>query len=784
MPSIVPGYEYDIFISYRQKDNKHNGWITSFVENLKGELESTFKEEIGVYFDINPHDGLLETHDVDASLKQKLKCLVFIPVISGTYCDPKSFAWEHEFKAFIDLASHDQIGLKVKVPGGNIALRVLPVQIHELDANDRDLVESELGGPLRGIEFIYREPGVNRPLMPNEDHPDHNLNKTYYRNQINKVANAVKEIITGIGNQDKEGAPIPKGISEFKPTPRKYLNFKAVLFPILILALIVSGYLIIPKLFKSKVQIEKSIAVLPFINDSPEKDNDYVCNGIMDEISNDIQKIVDLRVKASRSVERFRNVDINIKDIGHELQVSYLLGGSVRKSGDNLRISIQLIEARTGDRIWSDLYDGKYTEDIFVFESSVAKKVATSLQAVISPSEKRRIEEKPTTEIHANDLQMRAEEMVRKWQFTEDSITLKLAFNLLNQALHVDPEYIDAITEKSRLFSQTGKYDSALFYIEKIKAIDPENINFYTQKGNYFFYNNVPDSALKYFLKVDEINPNDIWIKLVLGQIYIYGKKDIIKGLSYYQKSIDLGGASQPEIDQNISWVYANIDYYSKAEKYLKKALSITSECQIILFYNSIILNEGNYDRAFHFLDSICDVTACQQNCDLMRFYIYSTQRDFEKAEKLCKAVLNAGYKREDAFDLYIKKADETDLYIGYLYNETGRKKDAVAILNKFIQKDENALALNKSAWVYSMLNLQLAAAYALIDDHKNALLHLTEVEKASPGEWTFKAKSFPGFDKLRNNPEFNSILKRIEDKKADLRSQIREMEQRKEITM
>ena len=82
MASLIPGYEYDIFISYRQKDNRGERWVSEFVESLKTELESTFKEEISVYFDINPHDGLLETHDVDASLKDKLKCLVFIPIIS------------------------------------------------------------------------------------------------------------------------------------------------------------------------------------------------------------------------------------------------------------------------------------------------------------------------------------------------------------------------------------------------------------------------------------------------------------------------------------------------------------------------------------------------------------------------------------------------------------------------------------------------------------------------------------------------------------------------------
>src|SRR5512136_386815 len=200
MSSIIEGYNYDIFISYRQKDNKGDRWVSEFVGSLKTELESTFKEEISVYFDINPHDGLLETHDVDESLKEKLKCLIFIPIISRTYCDSKSFAWVHEFKAFVEQASQDKFGLKVKLPGGNVASRVLPIQINEIAAEDKAHIEKELGGLLRPIEFIYKEPGVNRPLRGNEDHPDNNLNKTFYRNQINKVANAIDEIINSLKN--------------------------------------------------------------------------------------------------------------------------------------------------------------------------------------------------------------------------------------------------------------------------------------------------------------------------------------------------------------------------------------------------------------------------------------------------------------------------------------------------------------------------------------------------------------------------------------------------------
>lgn len=199
MPSIIEGYNYDIFISYRQKDNKQDGWVTSFVSDLRSELESTFKEELSLYFDINHKDGLLGNYDVEASLREKLKCLIFIPIVSRTYCDINSYAWKNELRTFIDQASADGLGLKIKLANGNVANRVLPVQIHELDETDRRLCEDELRGFIRGIEFIYKEPGVNKPLTP-EDDEKKNLNGTRYRIQVNRTANAISEIIQGIKN--------------------------------------------------------------------------------------------------------------------------------------------------------------------------------------------------------------------------------------------------------------------------------------------------------------------------------------------------------------------------------------------------------------------------------------------------------------------------------------------------------------------------------------------------------------------------------------------------------
>jgi dienelactone hydrolase len=303
MSSIIEGYNYDIFISYRQKDNKYDGWVTEFVDNLKKELEATFKEEISVYFDINPHDGLLETHDVDESLKEKLKCLIFVPIISRTYCDPKSFAWGHEFKAFVEQATNDQFGLKIKLPGGNTASRALPVQIHDLDADDKKNVESVLGGFLRGIEFIYKEPGVNRPLRFNEENPHDNLNHTIYRNQINKVALNVKEIILGIrasiSRQEKIKArdvmvTKPDNVGELKIEQLRQENregrqkklrekrlpwsgSKRILFPgiILITAFLTIGILLISRHYRIKWATGKAVTEIEQLVDRSDITSAY-----------------------------------------------------------------------------------------------------------------------------------------------------------------------------------------------------------------------------------------------------------------------------------------------------------------------------------------------------------------------------------------------------------------------------------------------------------------------------------------------------------------------------
>jgi tetratricopeptide (TPR) repeat protein len=404
MASLIPGFEYDIFISYRQKDNKGDRWVSEFVEALKTELESTFKEEISVYFDINPHDGLLETHDVDASLKDKLKCLVFIPIISRTYCDPKSFAWEHEFKAFVEQASLDRFGLKVKLPNGNIANRVLPVRIHDLDTEDIKLFEKETSSVIRTLDFVFKTAsGVNRPLKSREDHPGENFNKTYYQDQINKVSLAIKEIISGLKTEPatiiKEKRLIKEFGQEFttedkQTVEEKPVRLKKIRLPgVLITAvLIIAAILAYPKLYnRNRFQRMKSsdgrisVVVMPFQNMTNDTTWNVWQDGIQNELITSLTNSEELKVRQTESINNliqskgftsYASITPSVaSDLSRKLDASVFIHGSIKQVGTTVRVNAQLIDSKTEEVYKSFQKDGSSDKILNIIDSlSVAVK--------------------------------------------------------------------------------------------------------------------------------------------------------------------------------------------------------------------------------------------------------------------------------------------------------------------------------------------------------------------------------------------------------------------------
>ena len=766
MASLIPGFEYDVFISYRQKDNKHDGWVTEFVDNLKGELESTFKEEISVYFDVNPHDGLLETHDVDASLKEKLKCLIFIPIISRTYCDPKSFAWEHEFKAFVDLASKDQFGLKIKLPNGNVASRVLPLRIHDLDIADIKECESVLGGVLRGIEFIYKEPGVNRPLKPDDDEKI-NLTKTKYRNQINKVANAIKDIITGMGQyipQRHEGS-----IEILTPKFVQWKNLKIKIFTvsIFVLLLIFLGFILIPKLLKLEEQPVKSIAVLPFKLLSNETDKQYLADGMMDAILLHLQKFNGLQVISRTSLEQYKGTTKTIHVIGKELDVGYLLEGSFQKIGDSVRLIIQLIRTRDDNYIWANEYKRNW-RDVFSVQSEVAQYAAKELYTAITPEEKRLTENIPTLNLNAYDLYMQAKNFEDKYYIHRDKKFYENAVILYNEAIEIDSSYAKAYTGLASLYYERYFWetyfkqnflDSVLTLCDKALSFDNQLDEAYFLKGQYYRENGNSIAAIENYDKTLTLNPNYYWSYYFKGSIYSDISSDLVKALENYNQALLLiRGNDRPRLLRNLYSIYLDAGFIDTAKYYLKKAYQFDNDKTIYLFYSGWIeFCRGNFEEALN-LAKVSLETDSTRYTDLMWFSIppgHDTEA-FIQAKKILRINQKLGV-------ININQAGR----IGYAFYKVGKYKEADMYLKQQISYCENLLKLGRTNTQKKSTQYDLAATYAFLGDKVKAYKYLDEFNTMNfyPLWWLELAKNDPLFSNIRSEEHFQRILQNMEAK-------------------
>jgi TolB-like protein/class 3 adenylate cyclase/Flp pilus assembly protein TadD len=184
---------------------------------------------------------------------------------------------------------------------------------------------------------------------------------------------------------------------------------------------------------------EKSIAVLPFENRSDDKQNAYFADGVQDEILTDLAKIADLRVISRTSVMQYQSgAARNLREIGKQLGVAHVLEGSVQRSGNRVRVTAQLIDARTDTHQWAERYD-RDLADVFAIQSEIAKAIADQLRAKLSPQEKARVEEIPTGNTEAYVLYLRANQISRNPDtLLED---YKAAEQLYMQAIALDPDF-------------------------------------------------------------------------------------------------------------------------------------------------------------------------------------------------------------------------------------------------------------------------------------------------------------------------------------------------------
>jgi TolB-like protein/Tfp pilus assembly protein PilF len=195
---------------------------------------------------------------------------------------------------------------------------------------------------------------------------------------------------------------------------------------------------------------EKSIAVLPFENLSADPENAFFADGVQDEILTNLAKIADLKVTSRSSVMQYRSPMRNMRDIAGALGVAHILEGNVQRAGNRVRVSAQLIDARTDTHLWAENYH-RPLDDVFAIQSEIAKAVADQLQAKLSPAEKAAIEQPPTTDLVAYDRYLRGRKSLAQTTFDARMIEhARQAIRRLDQAVAHDPSFYLAYCELAR----------------------------------------------------------------------------------------------------------------------------------------------------------------------------------------------------------------------------------------------------------------------------------------------------------------------------------------------
>ncbi|PYK36633.1 MAG: hypothetical protein DME60_14340, partial [Verrucomicrobia bacterium] len=297
----------------------------------------------------------------------------------------------------------------------------------------------------------------------------------------------------------------PQGI---RATPAPQTHRRRNVIMLIAIGVIVSataGFFLFPRV--SWRNVEKSIAVLPFQSLSDEKENAYFADGIQDDILTNLSKIGDLKVISRMSVMSYRGDALrNAREIGKALGVATLLEGSVRRAGNRVRVSVQLINANNDEHIWAEDYDRDLT-DVFAIQTDLAQKIASALQAKLSPNEKARLDQRPTQNPDAYLLFVRAHDYFSQRDMFHDT-SLK-AEPLFEQAIKLDPNFAGA-------FAGLSMVESWLYH-----SSDP-----------------VPARREKARLNADEalrLQPDLPEGHLALGFSYYYGDRDYERALAEFE---------------------------------------------------------------------------------------------------------------------------------------------------------------------------------------------------------------------------------------------------------
>src|SRR5881398_3062009 len=368
----------------------------------------------------------------------------------------------------------------------------------------------------------------------------------------------------------------------------------------------VAGFFLFPR--ASGRNVEKSIAVLPFQSLSDEKENAYFADGMQDDILTNLSKISDLKVISRMSVMSYRGDGVrNAREIGKALGVATLLEGSVRRIGNRVRVSVQLINANNDEHIWAEDYDRDLT-DVFAIQTDLAQKIASSLQAKLSPNEKARLDRRPTENSDAYLLFLQAHDYANRMDVTHG--TSAKAVPLFEQAIKLDPNFALAYADLS--IAQSWLYHSS----------DP-----------------LPAWREKARLNADEalrLQPDLPEGRLALGFSYYYGDRDYERALAEFETA-RRGLPNEAQAYAAIGAIQRRQGKWAESTANLEKAAALDPKnISVLVNLCFSYIAQRNFETADKFLDrAIAASPQPFQPRALKGFMAVLWKGDFGAAEKV-----------------------------------------------------------------------------------------------------------------------------------------------------
>jgi serine/threonine protein kinase/Flp pilus assembly protein TadD len=283
------------------------------------------------------------------------------------------------------------------------------------------------------------------------------------------------------------------------------------------------------KNISKKDEDEKTIAVLPFENISPDKETDYFADGLAEELIINLSKIKEVHVIARTNSMRYKGTEKNINTIGRELGVRYIMEGSVRKFKDDLRISVQMIDVSKGTQLWGETYKGKLA-DIFDIQEKVSKEIVDALMLKLSPVEKIELTKRPTLNAEAFDCYLKG----RKFLINRTKNNLDFAILLFQKAVDLDSRFASAYAGLGEAYATLYRdFDRQEIWLDKAMEVSLKGLMYdsslseaYASLGLAYYGKDSLDEALTASKKAIELDPNNFNAYWILSRIYHSSDRD------------------------------------------------------------------------------------------------------------------------------------------------------------------------------------------------------------------------------------------------------------------